>query len=138
MLSTSSAIILGLSYISFTTKPPQSDTYCQLGRTPCINDQINIRLSHDIVKPMIATEVDVVWPSLPVSVENLEFILEGHEMMMGQYRLKLSRTAQDNRYNGQIILPFCTSDAMTWKGTITPSNHEHEFEPVFISLRMEK
>ncbi len=86
---------------------------------------------------MKATEVNVSWPELPAETNNLMLTLEGHEMMMGVYQLKLSRTS-DGQFSGDLLLPFCTSNEMTWLGNIRPLSGPEQITPINISLRMTK
>ncbi|KXI24303.1 hypothetical protein AS132_02275 [Photobacterium sanguinicancri] len=84
---------------------------------------------------MVSNTLSVEWNKLPTEVDSLMLSLEGHEMMMGTYKLLLKRSA-DNTFSGDLLLPVCTSDAMTWLGTITPINDTSHASPLPISVRM--
>lgn len=111
--------------------------YCQLSTQVCEQNNASVTLSTDVIHPMKATEVNVSWPELPAETNNLMLTLEGHEMMMGVYQLKLSRTS-DGQFSGNLLLPFCTSNEMTWLGNIKPLSEPEQITPINISLRMTK
>ncbi|WP_146145601.1 hypothetical protein [Photobacterium jeanii] len=114
-------------------KSVESD--CQLSSTVCQIDDANLSLEYDIVNPMVSNTLSVDWSSIPQDVKQLELKLEGHEMMMGIYKLQLKRTTNDT-FSGELLLPFCTSETMTWYGTITPLAAQTQISPLHISVRM--
>ncbi|MDO6706688.1 hypothetical protein [Photobacterium sp. 1_MG-2023] len=111
----------------------QPDLACTLSQQACLQQDAIVRLSHDVVHPLQPTQMTVQWPALPEEADMLLLSLEGHEMMMGQYQLKLIRQP-DRSFSGELMLPFCTEDSMTWQGSITPVSGSHS--PLYVSLRM--
>lgn len=118
-------------------KPQVPTNDCQLSTQPCKQHNASVALSNDVIRPMQSTEISVSWPELPTEADNLILSLEGHEMMMGVYQLKLARTA-DGLFSGNLMLPFCTSNEMTWQGNIKPLSDSGQITPLNISLRMIK
>ncbi|WP_299013007.1 hypothetical protein [uncultured Photobacterium sp.] len=138
------AFLVGFSAFQLTslvTQPTLHERniseYCVLNIKGCKQKNAVITLSSDKIHPMRETEIRVLWPDLPPSTESLLLSLEGHEMMMGVYQLKLSRVTSKH-FTGELLLPFCTSNAMTWKGSIKPVSNAEQIEPIYVSLRMEK
>ena len=111
--------------------------HCQLSHQDCVSGEAKIKLDRDIIKPMEATKIQIEWPTLPPDADTLELTLEGQEMMMGVYRQKLVRQAGTDLFSGELVLPFCVSDEMTWQGRITPPAHSSK-QPVNVSIRMIK
>lgn len=97
-----------------------------------------IKLGADYLQPMMSTRITVEWPALPIETSELELTLEGSEMMMGVYRLKLTRNISTMDFSGDVMLPFCVSDSMTWQGAITPIDRDTIHQPLHVSLRMIK
>ena len=114
-----------------------ADTYCLLSNENCAIDGTNIKLDRNIIRPMEAAKIQIEWPSLPSEADTLVLTLEGQEMMMGIYRQKLVRQIGTDLYSGELVLPFCVSDEMTWQGKITPPANSSE-QPVNVSIRMIK
>nr|WP_217702139.1 hypothetical protein [Vibrio ostreicida] len=104
--------------------------YCLLTTQPCQIDQVRITVDRDISQPLIATEVTVEWPD--AQGENLTLLLQGYEMEMGTTVFQLNKSDPD-LFTGKIILPICTTDAMTWVGFITDGTQN-----VHTSIRMEQ
>ncbi|MEJ2764971.1 hypothetical protein VV869_13515 [Photobacterium sp. MCCC 1A19761] len=117
----------------------QSDLhdFCPLSTQVCQQQTASVLLATDVIRPMQETEIRVNWPTLPADTETLVLSLKGHEMMMGIYQLHLSRNAA-GEYSGQLMLPFCTEDEMTWRGEITPQSASAQMTPLHVSLRMIK
>lgn len=110
-----------------------SSQACELSQTSCNQNNASIMLSDNIVHPLQPTTMTIRWPELPEETNTLLLTLEGHEMMMGQYQLQLTRQPDDS-FSGDLMLPFCTQDAMTWQGKITSESGSHT--PLYVSLRM--
>jgi hypothetical protein len=111
---------------------------CQLSQQACEQQAAIIQLSTNIVRPLEATTITVDWPDLPQDTAQLIVSLEGNEMMMGVYKLLLTKQAS-GQYSGELMLPFCTTNAMTWQGSIEPlssTRSNNSIKPLNISLRM--
>lgn len=103
-----------------------------------MQDGNRIQLEANYLQPMQPTRMTVEWPALPIEISDLELTLEGSEMMMGVYRLKLTRDISTMDFSGNVMLPFCVSDSMTWQGAITPIDQDTIHQPLHVSLRMIK
>jgi len=117
--------------------PLQTDDVCQLNSKVCTQRGARIQLGDDIVHPLKATEITVSWPELPQEITDLILSLEGQEMMMGVYRVKLTKSSS-GEFRGELMLPFCTSKEMIWQGTIEPLLAAEQVKPLNVSLRMTK
>ncbi|MGV2987939.1 hypothetical protein ACE1OE_09860 [Vibrio sp. E150_011] len=89
--------------------------YCMLSTKICEQDGVKIQLSKDRAHPLIPVQVQVFWPE--ADAESLMVSLQGKEMDMGMAKYQLEMIKPDV-YQGEIVLPVCTEDSMTWYGTI--------------------
>lgn len=66
----------------------------------------------------------------------LEVDLAGVEMFMGHHRIRLDRT-ETGVYRGDLLLPVCASEAMTWSATVLPEGDTEraEFQFQLVSRR---
>lgn len=66
----------------------------------------------------------------------LDVDLAGVEMFMGHHRVRLDR-AETGVYRGDVLLPVCASEAMTWSATVLPEGDAEraEFQFQFVSRR---
>ncbi|MGF1787611.1 hypothetical protein L4D00_17600 [Photobacterium swingsii] len=110
---------------------------CQLTSTPCQVNEASLSLEKDLVNPMVSNTLSVNWDAIPKDIDRLQLSLEGHEMMMGTYRLILTRN-KNQQFSGDLLLPVCTEDAMTWFGTVAPIDADVPIDPLHISVRMIK
>lgn len=106
------------------------DQYCLLTTQGCHKGDIAVVVDKDISHPLVPTQVDVSWPD--ASIDQLLVTLQGYEMNMGTVVFKLDQN-QPGHFSGEIALPVCTTDAMTWYGTISDSNHS-----IKTSIRIER
>ncbi|MCG9595208.1 hypothetical protein L1D15_00585 [Vibrio sp. Isolate25] len=104
--------------------------YCLLTTQACESDNVRIKVDRDISQPLVPTEIVVDWPE--AQQESLLLTLEGYEMEMGTAVFKLNKSST-GQFTGQVILPVCTTDAMTWVGKLTDGQHS-----VSTSIRMEQ
>jgi len=128
--------LMGLIYEHNDNTQTLTD-YCQLSTRVCKQHEASITLSEDVIHPMQSTNIHVSWPVIPEKTNTLILSLEGREMMMGVYQLKLSRTS-NGHFSGDLMLPFCTSKEMTWLGSIKPLSDSEQIMPINVSLRMIK
>lgn len=103
---------------------------CILSKTVCVYDDITVIADKDITQPLKPTKIDVYWPSH--KQDHLILSLEGHEMMMGEVKFRLNKVSQHS-FTGEIILPICTENSMTWFGQLTDGE-----EFINTSIRMEQ
>ncbi|UAB72780.1 hypothetical protein INR79_26385 [Vibrio sp. SCSIO 43132] len=90
--------------------------YCMLSTEPCKTDGATIVLEHDSTKPLEPTRIFVVWPES--TAQSLTLEMEGLEMDMGVVKFRLENQGNGN-YEGELMLPVCTLDAMTWLGKLS-------------------
>ena len=106
------------------------DSYCLVTTAGCQQDGIRVTADRDTTQPLAPTQLTVDWPNS--SSETLFLTLQGYEMNMGKSVFKLDKNPQGH-FAGQVVLPVCTSDAMTWYGTISD-----QARSINISIRMER
>ena len=73
-------------------------------------------LDRETAQPLLPTKIKVVWEG--AASETLILSLTGLEMEMGSARFQL-KSIGNNTYEGEVILPVCTLDKMTWVGELT-------------------
>ena len=104
--------------------------YCLLSTTACIQDDIKVTIDRDVSQPLIPTQISVEWPK--TEANELFLKMEGHEMEMGTVIFKLQKNKQ-GLFIGEVVLPVCTTDAMTWVGELSDGQ-----QTMKTSLRMER
>ncbi|KGY14176.1 hypothetical protein NM22_01575 [Vibrio tubiashii] len=119
-----------IQWYQSSNKPVSLDEYCLVSTKPCNQQQFSVVADKDISHPLIPTTVTIDWPDM--SVDNLMMTLEGYEMEMGKALFQLSKS-ESGSFAGQVILPVCTTESMTWYGTISDGT-----QSIKISLRMEQ
>ncbi|EPA8365805.1 hypothetical protein ACQ676_001294 [Vibrio fluvialis] len=105
-------------------------SYCHLSSQACEQDGVSMTLAKDTAHPLVATPLDVQWPDS--KADTLLLTLEGLEMDMGQAKFVLKRSA-NGHYATDLMLPVCTTDSMTWVGTLTDGN-----KTVYPAIRMQR
>jgi hypothetical protein len=103
---------------------------CTLSKTGCVYNKISVIADKDITQPLKPTKIDVYWPNS--KQDHLILTLEGYEMMMGTVIFRLNKTSQHS-FTGEIILPVCTENSMTWYGQLTDGE-----KFINTSIRMEQ
>lgn len=119
-----------ISWYQTTKQSVSLDQYCLLTTNSCQQGEITIYVDKDTSQPLVPTQIDVTWPQS--NSDYLLLSLQGYEMDMGTVVFKLEKTPQGT-FSGQIILPVCTTDAMTWYGTVSDSK-----QSLNTSIRMER
>ncbi|WP_439437995.1 hypothetical protein [Salinivibrio costicola] len=107
---------------------------CVLNQQTCQYKGYQASLAEPTVRPMNANRLTVISPE-PLARDTLLVKLKGVEMNMGEYRLALKKT-DEQTYQGELMLPVCTEDSMTWVGMITLDNKAKNHFP--IKVRMER
>ncbi|NAW69886.1 hypothetical protein CAG54_13440 [Vibrio sp. V27_P1S3P104] len=108
----------------------QNQHYCPVTSKPCQQQGVTMRLTQDTVQPLISTTLMVDWPTS--QTQQLTLTLQGLEMEMGTVKFLLTRST-GHSFSGQLMLPVCTMQNMTWIGTLTDGE-----TTVYLSVRMEK
>lgn len=113
-------LLVGAGYLLadqtlFDDPAPALIPTCTLGTAPCYFDHAEASLASNTVTPLIPTELSVQLEGH--TPEHLYVELEGVEMNMGVYKLKLT-PSQNNVYRGDLMLPICMESEMTWRGII--------------------
>ncbi|MGI3065953.1 hypothetical protein ACRTEL_16095 [Vibrio diabolicus] len=103
---------------SFSSSTPITpiDEYCFLSTASCVQENVTMTLNADTAQPLVPTTLNVEWRTS--DAEQLVLSLSGREMEMGEPKFLLKQVAP-GRYQGDIILPVCTQDAMTWVGELS-------------------
>lgn len=103
---------------SFSSSTPIKpiDEYCFLSTASCVQENVTMTLNADTAQPLVPTTLNVEWRTS--DAEQLVLSLSGREMEMGEPKFLLKQVAP-GRYQGDIILPVCTQDAMTWVGELS-------------------
>ena len=104
------------SVIEHSTAEVNLDDYCMLSTTSCEQESISMSLDRETAQPLLPTKIKVVWEG--AASETLMLSLSGLEMEMGSARFQL-KSIGNNTYEGDVILPVCTLDKMTWIGELT-------------------
>ncbi|MGL0945559.1 hypothetical protein [Vibrio vulnificus] len=113
-----------------TQSAPKLEDYCMLSTQACKQQAVSMTLSNDTAQPLIASEITVEWPA--TNSEQLMLSLRGLEMDMGKPKFVLKQTSPGH-YSGEVILPVCTTDAMTWLGELTDGT-----TTVYPAIRMQR
>ncbi len=92
------------------------DQYCMLSTTACVQDDVSMTLSADNAQALVPVQISVTWPNH--QAESLTLTMEGHEMDMGVVKFNLTPQSS-GLYQGEVMLPVCTIDEMTWVGELT-------------------
>ncbi len=101
-----------------------------LSTQACTQQAVSMTLSNDTAQPLVASEVRVEWPSS--KEPQLVLTLSGLEMDMGKPKFILKQTSP-GLFRGEVILPVCTTDAMTWLGELTDGT-----TTVYPAIRMQR
>ncbi|WP_084882714.1 hypothetical protein [Vibrio sp. qd031] len=101
------------------------ESLCHMTTSECRWDATSAVLAQDVVKAMQPTTITATWPN--TDADRIRVSLKGVEMEMGEPRFVLNRT-QANTFTGDLLLPVCTSDAMTWVGEINDGHSSHTFK----------
>lgn len=91
-------------------------SYCMLSSDVCEQQGVKLKLDTQRVTPLTPIKVDVFWPN--AEAETLSISLQGKEMDMGVAKYQLEMIKPDV-YQGEIILPVCAEQRMTWYGTVS-------------------
>ncbi|WP_077649851.1 hypothetical protein [Salinivibrio kushneri] len=106
--------------------------YCSLNQQTCQYKGYQAHLGNPMVHPLHANTLTVTAPQA-LNTDTLLVKLQGVEMNMGEYRLVLKQTDKLT-YQGQLMLPVCTEDSMTWAGTITLNDDANSLFPIKVSM----
>ncbi|MGC9403330.1 hypothetical protein [Vibrio genomosp. F10] len=115
---------------SSSTSTSSIDDYCFISTEPCLQDGVTMSLDTDTVQPLVPTTFTVKWSN--PQTKTLVLDLEGLEMDMGTVKYVLNAN-EENLFQVDILLPVCTTEKMTWVGSLTDGDHS-----VSPALRMER
>jgi len=105
-----------VSKINAQTKFHPLTDYCMLSTQACQQDNVSLLLNTDTIKPLKPNTLKVHWPQS--KAERLELSMRGLEGELGTVRYTLKKMG-NGFFEGQITLPVCTLDEMTWLGELT-------------------
>ncbi|MHC6529695.1 hypothetical protein [Vibrio proteolyticus] len=106
------------------------DQYCVLSSQPCSQSNVTMTLNQNTAQPLVPVQISVQWPQ--AQSETLRLDLEGLEMEMGQARFVL-KAVGNQRYEGEVLLPVCTQNEMTWLGELSDGH-----QTVYPAIRMKR
>lgn len=92
------------------------DEYCFLSTSTCIQQNVSMTLNVDSAQPLVPAQFTVEWQD--TDAEQLVLSLAGREMEMGEPKFLLKKVSP-GQYMGEVILPVCTQESMTWVGELT-------------------
>ncbi len=104
------------SVIEHSTTEVNLDDFCMLSTTSCEQESISMSLDRETAQPS-STHEDKSSLGGAAS-RTLMLSLTGLEMEMGSARFQLKNIG-NNTYEGDVILPVCALDKMTWIGELT-------------------
>lgn len=102
--------------LSTPSEPKPLDEYCVLSKTACVQQDVSMRLSVDSAQPLVPAQITVDWPD--TNAEQLVLSLTGQEMEMGQPKFLIKKVSS-GKYMGEVVLPVCTQESMTWVGKLS-------------------
>ncbi|MFN1581390.1 hypothetical protein [Vibrio rotiferianus] len=111
-------------------EPKSLDEYCFLSTDPCIQNDVAMTLSVDTAQPLIPAKLEVEWQDS--DADQLVLSLVGREMEMGEPKFMLKKVAP-GKFVGDVILPVCTHDAMTWVGELSDGK-----DTIYPALKMQR
>ncbi|PKF49246.1 hypothetical protein [Enterovibrio nigricans] len=96
---------------------------CTLGQMACTFTEANAHLAKDTVAPLVPSSLTVTLNDNIPAPDHLVLALEGVEMNMGIYKLKLADIGA-RTYRGDVLLPLCMHEEMTWRGQISSPDNQ--------------
>ncbi|MDD1779725.1 hypothetical protein LRP49_00825 [Enterovibrio sp. ZSDZ35] len=96
---------------------------CTLGQKACEFNDANARLANDSVAPLVPSNLTVTLNDDIPTPPYLVLELEGVEMNMGIYKLKLADIGNQT-FEGDVLLPLCMHEEMTWRGQISSPDNQ--------------
>ncbi len=106
------------------------DEYCFLSTATCIQKNVSMTLNADSAQPLVPVQLSVGWPD--TEAEQLVLSLAGREMEMGEPKFLLKKVSP-GQYSGEVILPVCTQESMTWIGELTDGQ-----DTIYPALKMQR
>lgn len=93
---------------------------CQPERGPCTaqlpdGQRLEFSIAPTPVRPLQPLQLTVVLAQ--TTADRIEVEFQGVDMDMGRLRTEL--TGDHRQFNGQAMLPICTTGTMTWSATLT-------------------
>lgn len=73
-------------------------------------------LNIDSAQPLVPAQLTVEWQD--TDADQLVLSLAGREMEMGEPKFLLKKVSK-GQYTGEVVLPVCTQESMTWVGELT-------------------
>nr|WP_086940982.1 hypothetical protein [Thaumasiovibrio occultus] len=95
-----------------------SNVECLIEQQTCSTDKGDVSLSHPT-----SEQSNQITAKIQSNADLLVLTLRGVDMDMGVYRTALRKVAP-NTYQGDLMLPICTHDVMTWAGTLADAQND--------------
>jgi hypothetical protein len=102
--------------LSTSSELKQLDEYCFLSTTACVQHDVSMILNVDNAQPLVPAQLTVEWSDS--QAEQLVLSLSGREMEMGEPKFLLKKVSP-GKYMGEVVLPVCTQESMTWVGELS-------------------
>ena len=121
----SGSVLGALLLVSFLyphfTKP--GDDLCLLTAEDCQwqGGEWQLSLVNPDVNPLFPTRFELIAPEQ--QTRDIQIQLLGQEMYMGEVEFLMHKVA-DGRYQGEVMIPFCSTDEMYWFGRISSTDND--------------
>nr|WP_319552922.1 hypothetical protein [uncultured Vibrio sp.] len=119
-----------LKSLSASSELKPLEEYCFLSTTSCVQQDVSMILNVDNTQPLVPAQLTVEWPDS--KTEQLVLSLSGLEMEMGEPKFLLNKVSP-GKYTGELILPVCTQESMTWVGELTDGQ-----DTIYPAIKMQR
>lgn len=119
-----------LKSLSTSSELKPLDEYCVLSTAACVQQDITMTLNVDNTQPLVPALLTVEWSDS--EAEQLVLSLSGREMEMGEPKFLLNKVSP-GKYMGEVVLPVCTQESMTWVGELTDGQ-----DTIYPAIKMQR
>ncbi|UYI49015.1 hypothetical protein OFO16_21750 [Vibrio natriegens] len=119
-----------LKSLSTSSELKPLDEYCVLSTAACVQQDITMTLNVDNTQPLVPALLTVEWSDS--EAEQLVLSLSGREMEMGEPKFLLDKVSP-GKYMGEVVLPVCTQESMTWVGELTDGQ-----DTIYPAIKMQR
>ena len=119
-----------LKSLSTSSELKPLDEYCFLSTAACVQQDVTMTLNVDNTQPLVPALLTVEWSDS--EAEQLVLSLSGREMEMGEPKFLLNKVSP-GKYMGDVVLPVCTQESMTWVGELTDGQ-----DTIYPAIKMQR
>lgn len=119
-----------LKSLSTSSELKPLDEYCFLSTATCVQQDVTMTLNVDNTQPLVPALLTVEWSDS--EAEQLVLSLSGREMEMGEPKFLLNKVSP-GKYMGEVVLPVCTQESMTWVGELTDGQ-----DTIYPAIKMQR